>query len=81
MPNFRFEWTETNVLVRTKSVAPLDEEAFRKLGVEYLDIPCKTEEEFIAAARYADVVLTFLQSFTRKVIRNLEKWGNAHQAP
>ncbi len=65
-------------IVRTKPGAPLDEIRFKKLGAEYFDVPCKTEEEIISAARYADIVVTFMQPFTRKVIRNLEKCRLIH---
>ena len=43
-----------------------DEEECRKVGAELFTIPCKTDDELIAA-QDADAILTFL--ITRKLIK------------
>ena len=60
-------------VVRTIEGARLDEKEYLKIVDEFVVIPCQTEDEIIAAARDADVVQTFLQPFTRRVIGNLER--------
>lgn len=42
------------------------------LGVDFLTIPCQTEDEIIAATRDADAVITLLQPFSRRVIEELD---------
>ncbi|MFQ5827513.1 MAG: C-terminal binding protein, partial [Dehalococcoidia bacterium] len=44
---------------------PTDEEAYRRLGAEFIHQPCATEEEIIAAAGDADAVITAMQSYSR----------------
>ena len=60
-------------VVRTIPGTALDEKEFHKMGAEYFEIPAKTEDEIIAVARDADVVLTYYQPYTRRVISNLKK--------
>lgn len=60
-------------VVRTIPGTPLDEKEFRKIGAEYVEIPCATEEEIIAATQDADAILTYLLPYTRRVISNLKK--------
>lgn len=44
-----------------------------ELGVEFITIPCTTEDEIIAAAKDADAVVTLMQPYTQRVIERLEK--------
>lgn len=58
---------------------PHDEEAYRKAGIEFVTVPCQTEDEIIAAGGNADAVITtFTQPFTRKVIEALTKCRLIH---
>jgi D-3-phosphoglycerate dehydrogenase len=52
---------------------PADEEAYRRLGAEFIHHPCATEEEIIAAAGDADAVITAMQSYSRGVIQQLTR--------
>jgi len=60
-------------VVRTIPGTALDAKEFEKMGAELFEIPAQTEDEIIAAAGDADVVLTYYQPFTRKVITGLKK--------
>lgn len=60
-------------VVRTIEGARLDEKEYLKIADEFMVIPCQTEDEIIAAAQGADVVQTFLQPFTQRVIGSLER--------
>lgn len=60
-------------VVRTIEGARLDKKEYLKIADEFVVIPCQTEDEIIAAARDADVVQTFLQPFTERVIGSLER--------
>jgi D-3-phosphoglycerate dehydrogenase / 2-oxoglutarate reductase len=42
------------------------------LGVEFITIPCTTEDQIIDAARDADAIVTLMQPYTRKVIEQLK---------
>jgi len=44
----------------------------KNMGVDFQTIPCNTEDEIIAAARYADAVITLMQPYSRRVIENLQ---------
>ena len=59
-----------------------DDEECRKVGAEFFNIPCRTEDEVIAAAQDADAVIThsvpILVPFTRKVISKLNKCKVIH---
>jgi len=57
---------------------PHDEEAYRKIGAEFVTIPCQTEDEIISATQDANAVITILQPFTRKVIESLNKCKLIH---
>lgn len=52
---------------------PRDEEGYRKRGAEFIEAPCETEDDIITAAQDADIVITLMQPFTRKVIEDLGK--------
>ena len=60
-------------VVRTIEGARLNEEEYLKIVDEFVVIPCQTEDQIIAATRDANVVQTFLQPFTRRVIGTLER--------
>jgi len=56
-----------------------DEEECRKIGAELFTIPCRTEDELIAATQDADGIITVPpQPFTRKVISKLNKCRLIH---
>jgi len=55
-----------------------DEEECRKIGAELFVIPCRTEDELIAATQDADGILTLGRPFTRKVISKLNKCKLIH---
>ena len=57
-----------------------DEEECRKIGAELFVIPCRTEDELIAATQDADAVLTYSVPFTRKVISKLNRCKLIHSA-
>ena len=57
---------------------PHDEKAYKEKGVNFIKVPCNTEEEIIAAASDADAVVTGLQPFGRNVIENLSKCKLIH---
>jgi D-3-phosphoglycerate dehydrogenase len=54
---------------------PPDEDIFRLQGAKFSKIPCRSEEEIIAAAHDADAIITIatVQSFPRKVIEKLDR--------
>jgi D-3-phosphoglycerate dehydrogenase len=56
------------------SVPPidLDKEAMLKLGVEYVEIPSPTEDDLIANAPDADVLIDRSEPCTRRVVSNLK---------
>lgn len=43
-----------------------------RLGIEFVTIPCQTEDDVITVAKDADVVIALLQPFSRRVIEKLE---------
>jgi len=43
------------------------------LGVAFQTIPCRTEDEIIAAAEDADAVVTLMQPYSRRVIEHLKR--------
>lgn len=54
-------------------------EDYKKMGMDFVQIPCQTEDEIIAAAHDADAIITtFWQPFTRKVIERLTKCKLIH---
>lgn len=60
------------VVMTARVLARRDIEAYqRDLGVDFLTVPCQTEDEIIAAAQDADVVITVMQPFSRRVIEGL----------
>lgn len=64
-------------VVMTGRILPPQEiqeiELYQKtLGVDFQIIPCNTEDEIIAAAQYADAVITLMQPYSRRVIENLQ---------
>lgn len=59
------------VMTRRYPGLPREEQTYHKLGAQFFTIPCQSEEEIIAAARDADVVITTMQPFTRRVIERL----------
>jgi D-3-phosphoglycerate dehydrogenase len=65
-------------VVRTIEGAHLDGEKYREIGGEFIMAPCQTEDEIIAATQDADVAQTYLQPFTRKVIKKLKKCKLIH---
>lgn len=52
---------------------PRDPEAYKKLGAEFVHIPCQTEADLIAASRDASVVITVMQPFPRQVLEQAKK--------
>ncbi|MCJ7792331.1 MAG: C-terminal binding protein [Dehalococcoidia bacterium] len=52
---------------------PIDKEGYKKLWAEYVEIPCKTEDEFVAATEYADAVLVPGEPMTRRIIERMKK--------
>jgi len=53
------------VVMTARVLARRDIEAYqRDLGVDFLTVPCQTEDEIIAAAQDADVVITVMQPFS-----------------
>jgi D-3-phosphoglycerate dehydrogenase len=52
---------------------PQDEEAYRRLDARFFKVDCSTEEDILAAAHDADVVITTMQPFTRRVIQGLSR--------
>ncbi len=56
------------------SVPPIDidRDIFNKLGVEYIEKPASTEDDLIAAAGDADVLIARSEPCTRKVISHLK---------
>lgn len=51
----------------------LEMEALRGIGAEIVEIPAKTEDEFIKGARDADALIARGRRITRKIIDSLEK--------
>jgi len=52
---------------------PQNEAEYKRLNAEFLKVPCSTEEEIIEAVREADVAVTAMQPYTRRVIESMEK--------
>ncbi len=48
---------------------PTDLEAYKKLGAEFIHVPCQSETEIISAIREATAVITVMQPFTRNVMQ------------
>lgn len=65
-------------VVRTIEGAHLDEKKYRGIGAEFIMIPCRTEDEIVAATHDADAVQTYLQPFTRRVISKLNRCKLIH---
>lgn len=61
------------VMIVPHPMLPHSEEAYREIGAEFITRPCHTEDEIIAAAQDADVVLTMMGPMTRKVIERLDR--------
>ncbi len=62
------------VVMTARVLARRDVEAYQeKLGVDFQTVPCQTEDEIIAAAQDADVVITLMQPFSRRVIEGLSR--------
>ena len=61
------------VMIVANRMIPHNEEDYRKIGVEFVTLPCQTEDEIIAATQDADAVITMMRPFTRKVIERLSK--------
>ena len=61
------------VMIVANRMIPHNEEDYRKIGVEFVTLPCQTEDEIIAATQEADAVITMMRPFTRKVIERLSK--------
>jgi len=61
------------VMIVANRLIPHNEEDYRKIGVEFITLPCQTEDEIIAATQDADAVITMMKPFTRKVIEKLSK--------
>ena len=61
------------VMIVANSLIPHNEEDYRKIGAEFITLPCQTEDEIIAATQEADAVITMMRPFTRKVIKRLSK--------
>jgi len=59
------------VMIVANRMIPHNEEDYRKIGVEFVTLPCQTEDEIIAATQEADAVITMMRPFTRKVIERL----------
>jgi len=66
------------VVVPISRIKLLNEEECRKIGAELFVIPCRTEDELIAATQDADAVLTVSVPFTRKVVSKLNKCKLIH---
>ncbi|MDP2953350.1 MAG: C-terminal binding protein, partial [Chloroflexota bacterium] len=52
---------------------PRDLDTYRSLGAQFSSVGCRNEEEIIAAARDADVIISAMQPITRRVIEKLER--------
>ena len=61
------------VMIVANRLIPHNEEDYRRIGVEFITLPCQTEDEIIAATQEADAVITMMRPFTRKVIERLSK--------
>lgn len=62
------------VMIVANPMIPHDEDDYRKIGAEFVAIPCQTENEIIAATQDADTVITvIMKPLTRKVIERLNR--------
>lgn len=52
---------------------PVSKAGYEKIGAEYVEIPCQTEEEIIEATSDADAVFAVAEQFTRRVIKHMRK--------
>lgn len=66
------------VMTFSYSGIPHDADAYRRMGIDFSIIPCRTEEELIAAASGADATISFMQPFTSKVLSSLNKCRLIH---
>lgn len=61
------------VMIVANPMIPHDEEDYRKIGAEFITLPCQTQEEIMAATQDADAVITMMKPFTRKAIERLNR--------
>ena len=61
------------VMIMANPMMPHDEEDYRKIGAEFITLPCQTQEEIMAATQDADAVITTMKPFTRKTIERLNR--------
>jgi len=54
-------------------IVPLDAEIFRQMGAEFTQKVCQSEDDVIAVAGDADIIITLIEPFTKKVIESLPK--------
>lgn len=52
---------------------PRDAEAYRKLGAEFIHIPCQAEADLMAAIPGASIVITAMQPYTRSVLNQAKQ--------
>lgn len=52
---------------------PYNREEYNEVGAEFLEQPCQTEDEIIAATADASAVFAILQSFNKRVIENMKR--------
>ncbi len=60
-------------MIVANALVPHDIDDYRKIGVDFITIPCESEEEIASATGDADFVVTMMKPVTRKVISNMEK--------
>ncbi|MEW6667158.1 MAG: C-terminal binding protein [Thermodesulfobacteriota bacterium] len=62
------------VVLTSRVITKKEAEAYgNALNAEFITIPCRTEDEIIAAAGDADAVVTLMQPYTRRVIEKLTR--------
>ncbi|MBW2631999.1 MAG: C-terminal binding protein [Deltaproteobacteria bacterium] len=61
------------VMIVNNALVPHNKGEYTRIGVDFVTIPCETENDIIEAARDAEFVITMMTPVTKKVIEKLEK--------
>jgi D-3-phosphoglycerate dehydrogenase len=66
--------SQFKVVMTSRVLSRKDIEKYKTdLGIDFQSIPCNDENEIMEATRDADAVITLMQSYSKKVIENLQK--------
>ncbi|MFW5908310.1 MAG: C-terminal binding protein [Desulfosalsimonas sp.] len=61
------------VMIVSNPIVPHDKSDYDKIGAEFVNIPCETEDDIIEATKDADFVITMMKPLSRKAIENMKQ--------